>query len=141
MSRRRRRLFALALVLLTFPACAHQWGPTGADRLAIRRVIERQLEAFRHGDAVAAFVYASPAIQAKYRTPDNFMAVVKTFYRPVYRPRREGGFTNLYMIDGMLTQPVLLVGPDGECALALYAMQKQPDGEWKIAGCSPIPEL
>jgi hypothetical protein len=141
MSRGRRRFFALALALLTFPACTHQWGLTAADRMAIRRVIERQLEAFRNSDAVAAFVYASPEIQAKYRTPDIFMTVVKTFYRPVYRPRREGGFTGLYIIDGMLTQPVLLVGPDGDFVLALYAMQTQPDGEWKIAGCSLIPEL
>jgi len=109
--------------------------------MAIRRVIERQLEAFHNGDAVAAFVYASPEIQAKYRTPDNFMSAVRTFYQPVYRPRREGGFTSLYIIDGTLTQPVLLVGPNGDFVLALYAMQKQPDGEWKIAGCSLIPEL
>ena len=141
MYRGRRPLFALVLSLLTFSACAHQWGPTAADRMAIRRVIERQLEAFHNGDAVAAFVYASPEIQAKYRTPDNFMSAVRTFYQPVYRPRREGGVTSLYIIDGTLTQPVLLVGPNGDFVLALYAMQKQPDGEWKIAGCSLIPEL
>jgi hypothetical protein len=67
MARGCRRLFALAL--LTFPACTHQWGLTAADRMAIRRLIERRLEALRHGDAVAAFVYDRPEIQAKYRTP------------------------------------------------------------------------
>jgi Domain of unknown function (DUF4864) len=96
MYRGRRPLFALVLSLLTFPACAHQWGPTAVDRLAIRRVIERQLEALRNGDAVAALVYASPEIQAKYRPPDTFMSAVRTFYQPVDRPRREGGFTSLY---------------------------------------------
>lgn len=141
MYRGRRPLFALVLSLLTFPASVHQWGPTAANRMAIRRVIERQLEAFRNADAVAAFVYASPEIHAKYRRPDNLMRAVKTFYQPVYRPHREGGFPSLYMIDGMLAQPVLLVGPHGDFVLAPYAMQKQPDGEWKIAGCSLLPEL
>ena len=108
MYRGRRPLFALVLSLLTFPASAHQWGPTAADRMAIRRVIERQLEAFRNGDAVAAFVYASPEIDAKYRSPDNLMRAVETFY-----------------------QPVLFVGPNGDFVPAPYAMQKQSDGEWR----------
>jgi hypothetical protein len=136
-----RLLLALVLMLLTVPACAHQGMLAAADRAAIRLVIERQLQAFRDDDAVGAFAVASPEIQAKYRTPENFLRIVKRFYQPVYRPRHEGGFTKPYIIDGQLTQPVLLVGPDGEFYLALYVMQKQPDGRWTIAGCSLIPEL
>jgi hypothetical protein len=107
--------------------------------MAIRAVIERQLEAFRRDDAVNAFAFASPEIQAKYGTPENFMTAVKSFYEPVYRPQRTGGFTNLYVMDGQLTQPVLLVGPDGGFVVALYAMQRQRDGDWRILGCSLIP--
>ena len=132
-------LFALVSWLLSFIACAHRGELTGADRTAIRTVIERQLEALRRDDAIGAFAFASPEIQAKYGTPENFMAIVKTFYEPVYRPRRLGGFTNLHIMDGQLTQPVLLVGPDGDFVVALYAMQRQPDGNWKILGCSLIP--
>jgi hypothetical protein len=137
MPRGRRSLFALVLWLLSCTACAHQVELTAADRTAIRTVIERQLEAFRREDAIGAF--ASPEIQAKYGTPDYFMTIVKTFYEPVYRPRHTGGFTNLYMSDGQLTQPVLLVGPDGDFVVALYAMQRQPGGDWRILGCSLIP--
>jgi Domain of unknown function (DUF4864) len=112
---------------------------TTADCIAIRAVIERQLEAFRQEDAAAAFTLASPEIQAKYGNPENFMTIVKTFYEPVYRPRRMGGFTKLQVIDAQPTQPALLVGPDGEFAMALYPMKKQERGGWKILGCSLIP--
>jgi Domain of unknown function (DUF4864) len=125
--------------LLSLTACAHQGELTADDRIAIRAVIERQLEAFRQEDASAAFALASPEIQAKYGSPENFMAIVKTFYEPVYRPRRVGGFTKLHVIGGQPTQPVLLVGPDGDFAVALYTMKKQVHGEWKILGCSLIP--
>jgi hypothetical protein len=130
---------ALGLLLLTCSACAHQRELTAAERLAIRTVIEHQLEAFRRDDAASAFALASPEIQAKYGTPENFLTIVKTFYEPVYRPRRLGGVTNLYRMDGQLTQPVVLVGPDGDIVVALYTMHKQPDGRWKILGCALIP--
>jgi hypothetical protein len=140
MHREHPRLIALGLWLLTCcSACAHQGGLTTTERQAIRSVIERQLEAFRRDDAVSAFAIASPEIQAKYGTAENFMAIVKTFYEPVYRPRRLGGFTNIYTVDGQLTQPVLLMGPAGDFVVALYTMQKQPDGHWRIQGCSLIP--
>jgi ketosteroid isomerase-like protein len=119
-------------------SCAHQGELRASDRTAIRAAIERQLDAFRRDDAASAFAFASPAIQAEFATPEDFLTAVKTFYEPVYRPRRTGGFTNLYVIDGQLTQPVLLVGPSGDFVVALYTMQKQPDGEWKILGCSLI---
>jgi len=139
MSRGYRLFFACVPWLLSLTACAHQGGHTAADRIAIRAVIERQLEAFREEDAAAAFALASPEIQAKYGSPEIFMIAVKTFYEPVYRPRRLGGYTDLHVIDGQLTQPVLLVGPDGDFTVALYAMKKQAHGDWKILGCSLIP--
>ena len=139
MCRGHRLSCALVLWLLSLIACAHRAELTAADRVAIRAVIERQLEAFRQGDADAAFALASPEIQAKYGSPENFMTAVRTFYAPVYRPRRLGGFTALHVIDGQPTQPVLLVGPDGDFAVALYSMKKQAHGDWKILGCSLIP--
>jgi hypothetical protein len=108
MHRGHRLCFALMPWLLSLTACAHQGELTAADRVAIRAVIERQLEAFRQEDAAAAFALASPEIQVKYGRPENFMTMVKTFYEPVYRPRRMGGFTDLHVIDGQPTQPVLM---------------------------------
>jgi hypothetical protein len=39
------------------------------------------------------------------------------------------------MVQGVPTQPVFLIGPDGVPVTAMYMMQKQPDGVWKIDGC------
>jgi Domain of unknown function (DUF4864) len=139
MQRRHRLCFALVPWLLSVTACAHHGELTAADRSAIRAVIERQLEAFRREDGAAAFALASPEIQVKYGSPENFMTLVKTFYEPVYRPQRMGGFTNLYILDGQPSQAVLLVGPHGDFVVALYTMKKQVNGEWKILGCSLIP--
>jgi Domain of unknown function (DUF4864) len=90
-----RLIFALMSWILSFTACAHQGGLAPIDRTTIRTVIERQLDAFRRDDAASAFAFASPEIQAAFSTPEDFLAVVKTFYEPVYRPRRTGGLPTL----------------------------------------------
>jgi len=130
-----RVLTALVLLLLALPAAAQQQELTAADRTAIQTIIERQLEAFRNDDAVGAFTFASPAIRAKFGTPEQFMTMAQTAYQPVYRPRHVA-FKELRLVEGVPTQTVLLVGPDGVPVMALYVMQKQPDGAWKIDGCS-----
>ena len=33
-------------------------------------------------------------------------------------------------------QKMLVVGPDGKTYEALYSMEKQPDGTWRISGCT-----
>jgi ketosteroid isomerase-like protein len=131
---RQRVLATLALLLLALPNAAQQQALTAADHTAIQTIIERQLEAFRNDDAAGALAFASPAIREKFGTPEQFMAMVQTAYQPVYRPRYVA-FKELRMVEGVPTQTVLLVGPDGVPVLALYMMQKQPDGAWKIDGC------
>jgi hypothetical protein len=133
----RRTLLALPGLLLLGLGVARAQAPDGlgaADRQAIRGVIARQLEAFQRDDGAAAFAFASPGIQALFRDPATFMAMVRGGYRPVYRPR-EVEFRDLALRDGRLTQRVLLVGPDGEVVVAHYLMQRQPDGSWRIDGC------
>jgi hypothetical protein len=128
-------LAVLALALLLGVARAESpAGLDAADLQAIRGIIERQLDAFRRDDGVAAFAFASPGIQALFRDPATFMAMVRGGYRPVYRPR-EVEFRDLIEQGGRLTQRVLLVGPDGEVVIAHYFMQRQPDGSWRIDGC------
>ena len=122
------------LLLLTPPSMAQQQALTTADQAAIHTVIERQIEAFRNDDAAAAFAFASPMIRAKFDTPESFLSMVQTAYQPVYRPRHVA-FKELRFIQGSPTQRVLLVGPDSVPVMALYVMEKQPDGTWKIDGC------
>jgi hypothetical protein len=105
-----------------------------ADRVAIRAVIEDQLAAFQRDDGPAAFAHASPAIRIMFGTPENFMRMVRQGYQPVYRPRRVE-FLDILTVQGDLIQKVRVVGPDGIEAIALYQMQRQPKGGWKINGC------
>lgn len=131
-----RRLLALPVLLvlaLGAPARADE-DVAEADRQAIRGVIEAQLAAFQADDGATAFGFASPAIQEMLGNPTNFLAMVKAGYMPVYRPR-EVRFEQLVVVQGEPVQPVLLVGPELEVVTALYAMQQQPDGSWRINGC------
>ncbi len=131
-------VFALLLIL---PAMTKADGPAvgatvdQADTAAIQAVISHQLGAFHHDDGQAAFADASPSIQQIFHDPDTFMQMVKTGYLPVYRSSHVE-FRDLGMIDGKLIQQVYMVGPDGVAVLALYEMQRQPDGSWRINGCS-----
>ena len=43
------------------------------------------------------------------------------------------------MIEGSTIQPLRLVMPDGSVLVALYTMERQRDGSWRIAGCVIAP--
>ncbi|MCC7274852.1 MAG: DUF4864 domain-containing protein [Alphaproteobacteria bacterium] len=128
----RRWIVAVALLLAAPAAAQVPAGP--GERAAIRQVISDQIQAFRRDDAAGAFAFAAPAIQAMFGTPENFLAMVRNGYRPVYRPRAVE-FRDLRETEGTLIQRVLVVGPDGVAEVALYVMERQADGSWRIAGC------
>ncbi len=129
------------LLLAAAIATASTFSPASrADELdgaaaAIRSVIESQMAAFRIDDGPAAFAFASPGIQAQFQTPEIFMSMVKTGYAPVYRPQSVE-FRELMHAAGGPVQVVHIVGPDGSAVLALYSMEQQPDGSWRIDGCT-----
>ncbi len=106
----------------------------GADVQGIRRIIERQIDAFKRDDAAGAYSFASPKIRKIFPTAEIFMRMVRQGYQPVYRPRSIS-FDELTRIDGKLVQVVRVVGPDGVPVTALYIMERQPDESWRIGGC------
>jgi hypothetical protein len=123
------------LVGLIQPVRADEGAALGAtDRAAIRAVVEEQLAAFQRDDERAAFRLASPTIQQQFKSSGNFMRMVRSGYKAVYRPR-DVQFGEIETVDGNIIQRVELVGPDGAPALAHYVMQRQPDGSWRINGC------
>jgi len=122
---------AFAVALVGRPASAQV---SDADQAAIRQIIEQQLQAFQHDDGPGAYAFASPAIQKQFVNADVFMQMVKTGYPAVYRPKSVE-FRELKTDNGILIQQVFLIGPDGKPVLALYEMQQQPDGSWRINGC------
>ena len=122
--------FMLMALLWTSPGSAQ----SASDRAAIEAVIGAQLQAFAHDDAERAFGYAAPGIQQQFGTADYFLTMVERGYPPVYRPR-SSRFAGLKVEDGEIVETVNLIGPDGAAWTALYSMEQQPDGGWKISGC------
>ncbi len=109
--------------------------PSEADWAAIRLVISSQLDAFRRDDADTAFSFASPAIQKQFHTSGEFMQMVRTGYGAVYRPATVQ-FLEHFVLSGQPIQPLEIVAPDASVVVAFYIMERQPDGDWKIAGCA-----
>jgi hypothetical protein len=107
---------------------------SGPDAAAVRDVIEAQLDAFRRDDAQRAFSLAAPTIRSQFGTAENFMEMVRSSYAVVYRPSSVK-FETFEIIDDQVVQPVHLADADGQAWLAFYVMQRQPNGDWRIAGC------
>jgi Domain of unknown function (DUF4864) len=121
--------FLTALMLSLTPAL-------GADDIAAAQgVIRAQEQAFGRGDAAAAYSYAAPVIKELFPAPDVFMAMVENSYAPVYRHQRfEFGETR---VEGdWIAQHVHIIDANGEAWEALYTLEQQSDGSYKITGCS-----
>jgi len=108
------------------------------DPAAIQRTIEQQIAAFQAEDADTAFSFASPDIQEQFETADQFMAMVRANYAPVYRPQSVN-FKAIEIVQGNPVQAVTLLGPQGEWVTAYYQMEQQSDASWRIAGCVIVP--
>ena len=134
-------LLAAALWLV---ACAAQAAPPDLPTLpakdwqAIRKVIGDQLQALKAGDGAKAMTFAAPGIRAQFGTPENFLRMVREGYAPLLEARHTQ-FLEGALIEGATIQPLRLVLPDNTVLVALYQMQKQADGRWRIAGCALAP--
>ena len=110
--------------------------PALADNIAAAQdVIRAQEQAFGRDDAAAAYSYAAPIIKQIFPAPDIFMSMVENSYTPVYRHKSfEFGETK---VDGdWIGQHVHIIDANGEAWEALYTLEQQPDGSYKITGCS-----
>lgn len=130
----RRAVAFLALALLPLMASA-QAAVTAAEAREARTVIEAQLDAFRRDDAPRAFSYAASGIREMFGTPEKFMAMVRASYAVVYRPRTVAFIDPPERVGDELVVPVRLTDEGGRAWIALYPMQREPDGAWRINGC------
>jgi hypothetical protein len=132
-----KRLTGLLAVMVMVLGMGLQPDPANADdstRGMIQSVIDGQIAAFRVDDGNTAYSFASPSLRQVFTSPENFMAMVRSGYQPVYRPKSVT-YGRLREAKGLYVQEVFVVGPDGEPYTALYSLQVQPDGSLKISGC------
>ncbi|WP_299863293.1 DUF4864 domain-containing protein [uncultured Hoeflea sp.] len=128
------RCAALALALLIAPVAAR-----ADDAAAGQQVIESQINAFLNDDMQAAYSFAAPSIKRLYPDENRFFDMVKRGYQPVYRPGNFAFGRSKSAPDGSgLVQEVLIQGPDGQDWTALYSLERQPDGSFKINGVQMI---
>ena len=122
-----RAIALLAALLLTV---AH----AGDDVTAAQDVIRAQEQAFSRDDAAAAYSHAAPAIHELFPQADTFMSMVQRGYAPVYR-HRSFEFGEARAEGGWIAQRVHIVDENGEAWEALYTLEQQPDGTFRITGC------
>ena len=123
----------LALLFAIFagsilPAAAEE------DLTAGQAVIRSQEEAFSRDDAAAAYTFAAPSIQSMFQTPDTFMFMVRNGYAPVYR-HRSFVFGEAKTYEGQIYQKVHIIDANGDAWEALYTLEPQADGTFKISAC------
>jgi hypothetical protein len=122
-------LLCLALLTCAAPACA-------ADDVAnAQGVIRAQEQAFSRNDAAAAYSYAAPAIKQLFPQADIFMQMVQSSYAPVWR-HKSFEFGEARIEGHWVAQRVHIVDQDGEAWEAMYTLEQQSDGSFKITGCS-----
>ena len=120
------------------PAQADDAQLARAEWQAIKNVILQQLAALRAGDSVKAFSYATPGIQAQFGDARNFMIMVRNAYSPLLAARYDE-FLEGAVIDGVIVQPLRLIGRDNTVLVAFYTMERQKRGGWRISGCMIAP--
>jgi len=124
---------ALLFVFLLAPAQAES-----ADQSAFQAVISGQLEAFKKDDGQTAYSFAAPIVKGIFPSAEIFMGMVKRGYEPIYKNTK-------YVFGDLATdslgrpaQHVIITASNGKRYEAVYAMQQQPDGSWKIAGVQMV---
>lgn len=105
------------------------------DIAAAQGVIRAQEQAFGRDDAASAYSYAAPAIREIFPAPDIFMSMVQNGYPPVYR-HKSFEFGRSQSEGSTIAQHVHIIDANGEAWEALYTLELQPDGSYKITGCS-----
>ena len=136
---RRLTLVALGLLaLLVYPASLSAQTVSDAEAREFQRIITGQLDAFNANDGAGAYGYAAPTIRRMFPTPEIFMSMVMKGYPPIYR-RQSYSFGRIgNEMGGAPTQHVTIIDLNGKVWTAFYAMERQPDGSWKIVGCQLV---
>jgi Domain of unknown function (DUF4864) len=111
-------------------------GPAGGadDIAAAQNVIRSQEQALSRDDAASAYSYAAPVIRQLFPEASIFMFMVQHSYAPVYR-HRSFEFGEAKAAGDAIAQRVHIVDEDGVAWEALYTLERQADGTFKITGC------
>ena len=110
----------------------------GAKSAVVQQVIRDQLSAFKSREHERAFSHAAPNIRSIFKTTDQFINMVKNGYSAIYNSSSYS-FARSRTEAGVIHQEVIIIGPNGKEWQAIYSLQEQDDGSWKIMGVQMNP--
>ena len=122
----------LAFVFLLLGLTLHEARADTASE--IQSVIADQLDAFGKDDDTRAYDHASDMIKQLFPSKSIFMEMVRTGYPPVYRAK-SWSFAEPTTTGTGISQIVKLTDEQGRVWNALYTLERDSTGEWKITGC------
>ena len=123
-------LLAMPLILSTVALAGD------AEIKAAQGTIEAQLKAFQADDGDLAYSYAAPNVKRIFPSVEIFMGMVESGYQPVRNPRNFSFGKVQEMSATSIVQQVMILGPDGKDYEAVYTLELQPDGVYRITGVS-----
>lgn len=129
----------MKMLLAAIAAVLVAAAPARADEASFRAAqdtIGRQIEAFLADDDTLAYSLAAPSIQRMFPTREIFMRMVQNGYPMVHRPGSYAFGAAEMTGPGAVTQRVLIAGRDGRTYEAVYTLELQPDGIYRITGVS-----
>jgi hypothetical protein len=126
-----RMVGAAAVAMTLFIGTASAEDLTAASS---RAIVERQFDAFARDDGEAAYGLAAPTIKEMFDDADQFMAMVRDHYAPVYR-HRSAEFGAFKEEGDEASLEATLVDNDDVVWTALYSFRRVPNGDWLISGC------
>lgn len=135
-------LLAVLCFSLSAPSAAAATDPvqplSRADRAAIQAVINLQLKALAADDDNGAFALAAPDVRRQFGTAEAFMDMVRKGYPPLFR-NQSTAFLEAAIIDDDVIQPLRITNRDGTVVIALFSMERQANGDWRVYGCQLAP--
>jgi hypothetical protein len=119
-----------AAILLLFSISTASAGE--AEINSARDTITRQLRAFLSNDGPLAYSYAAPNIKSMFPTVGSFMKMVTDGYQPVRNPQSYTFGRTREVSPTRIMQEMLITGPDGKNYSAIYTLELQADGVFRI---------
>ena len=138
-----RRDIGVLMVLAVLAAAtalmqSYRARPLPSHDRAIRLTISQHIAAFQRRDTQAAWALASPNLQARFTSPNGYMAMAEAHYPALFEAQNfdfNARAKRLVQYKQTRVQNLFLTDQRCKGYWVAFTMQKQPDGSWKIAGC------
>jgi hypothetical protein len=103
-----------------------------SDKILIRQLIEKQLQAFQADDLATALSLTIPKIQRKF-TPQAFGQIISDKYGVLLKPRSImfRGFTLVQNFPALIA---MIMDREGNLVKVVFVVQHQQDYSWCIQG-------